>query len=262
MKKNGIFYSDIKRIALSPVFWSAIVINIACMAVNLFNWKDFLGQYRTVGTLNLFFYGAVYAAGGLMAPIAPILPVLAFGTSIFDDMESGYLRQILTRMKKSTYLMQRVLSIAISGGGVFAISMTIFWIFLPLIDSAKSPMIDVGPIQAAFGSIYGYSMLAYFVFYIFAVTLFGALQALLSTGVSLLAQNRYVGLIVPAIIFHGGRLFYGLTGYRFSFVPWYSYAISIKETSGAVYYEFAFYLVICAATIMLGWNRAKKSGRI
>lgn len=260
MKQNGLFQSDIKRIISSPVFWSAVAISVICMIINLCTYQEFLGQYLIVGTLNRFYFGAIFAAGGVMAPLVPILPVLAFGTSIYDDVESGYIRQILTRMKRSTYLMQRMASVAIAGGSVFVISMILFWLFLPLFDSNQSPMIEYSPIQGAFGNVYNYSMFAYFVLYIFVIALFGSLQALLSTGVSLLAHNRYIGLIVPAILFHGGRLIYSLTGYRFSVLPWYSYSLPLKGTAGAVTYEFVFYLILCMGTIAFGWKRVKKRG--
>ena len=264
MKQTGILRSDLKRIFLSPIFWAAIVVSMICMALNLANFKKaILDQYIHQGTLNLFIYSAVIIGGGMLSVIAPVLPVLTFETCIWDDMESGYIRSILVRMKFSKYMLQRIVSISISGGAVFLVSMTLYWGILVFIDPSDSPMIEHGLTSMAFGSIYAYSMLLYCVFYVLLVTIFGALQALLAAGVSLLAQNRYVGLIVPAVLYHSGRIFYALSGYRFSILPWYSYSISdAKATSSAVYYDYSFYLVLCVIVFILGWKRAKRSGRL
>jgi len=261
---TGILRNDLKRIFTSPVFWATVAVSMICMALNLADFKEvFLYQFPHLGTLNLFLYSAVVVGGGMLSVIAPVLPVLTFGTCIWDDMESGYIRSILVRMKLSKYIRQRIVSISLSGGATFFVSMLLYWGIMVFLDPANSPMIEIGFSTTAFGSIYAYSMLLYCMFYIVLIMVFGALQALLAVGVSLLAQNRYVGLIVPAVLYHAGRIFYALTNYRFSFLPWYSYSITdAKTTSGQVYYDYAFYLILCIVVFVLGWKRAMRSGRI
>jgi hypothetical protein len=264
MIRNGILRSDLNRIFKSPILWASVLVSMICMALNLVNFKkEYLDQFVHQGTLNLFLFSAVVVGGGLLSVIAPVLPVLTFGTSIWDDVESGYIRLILVRMKFSKYIRQRILSVAISGGAVFLVSMMLNWGIMALLDSSNSPVLDYGLVTKAFGNVYAYSMLLYCALYVLLATVFGALQALLATGVSLLAQNRYVGLIVPAVLYHSGRIFFALSGFRFSFLPWYSYSITdAKTSSGEVYYDYAFYMILFVILLFLGWKRVKLSGRL
>lgn len=55
--------------------------------------------------------------GGIYYMLFPILAVLPFGTSYARDEELNYTRNILTRQKKSRYLLAKYLAAFVSGGG-------------------------------------------------------------------------------------------------------------------------------------------------
>lgn len=57
--------------------------------------------------------------GGIYYMLFPILAVLPFGTSYARDEELNYTRNILTRQKKSRYLLAKYLAAFVSGAGGF-----------------------------------------------------------------------------------------------------------------------------------------------
>lgn len=127
----GIFRSDLKRIFTSWIFFLSIVIVviggiIQCALI----YPDFADHSQTYGPLNCFL--AAFCLSGYGPVVAPILAVLPFATAYIDDLQTGYVKSIIARTTRRSYVISRMVSIGISGGLVLLLGIFIYpGVFLP-----------------------------------------------------------------------------------------------------------------------------------
>lgn len=194
--------NDLKRAFCSPIFWLGVVAIVASGAINATRNVELLEQFDTPGTLNLFIFGNILFAGGIIGVILPLVAVLPYSTSLVVDMNSGFLKNQLVRVSSGKFIVQRIISTAISGGSVFLFAFLIYFIGAFIID--PSPSYRLSMHMAAFTPLYFDSLLLFCIVYILTAFLIGAAYALLGLGIGAITRKRFAALIIPAFLYHIG----------------------------------------------------------
>ena len=85
--------------------------------------------------------------------ILPLLAVLPAGISFYQDIHTGYIRQIYTRTSRRDYLVAKYLSVFLSGGVAVVLPLVLSFymaaVRFPLLK--PEPIMDYGPDRTSFG---------------------------------------------------------------------------------------------------------------
>lgn len=133
--------------------------------------------------------------------LIPIIAVLPFGASFFQDEQSGYLKHIYTRKKKSSYLVCKY-AVTWMSGGTAALSAYIFSfalnaLYVPAINPTQVAL-HTNVVDAMSMSDWYYTRpYLYFGIYGIAIFLCGGFLATLSLCISLIGKNTMFVLAFP-----------------------------------------------------------------
>jgi hypothetical protein len=216
------FRNDLKRAFASPLIWISSIFLIAGAIINLIRNLELLTPLDSPGALNLFIYGPIMYAGGVVGVITPIIAVIPFSTSLCDDLNSGFIKHQLMRMRSSKYIWQRICSTAFSGGMVFVVAFVLY--FLGAFIADPTPSVRMNNSMGAFTYLYYDSLLIYCVVYILTTFVVGASYSLLGLGIGTVYRKKFAVYVVPAFLYHVnfliGWLFpKSIRGIVFNFIP-------------------------------------------
>ena len=259
----GIFRSDLKRIFRSWIFFLSIVIVviggiIQCALI----YPDFADHSQTYGPLNCFL--AAFCLSGYGPVVAPILAVLPFATSYIDDLQTGYVKSIIARTTRRSYVISRMVSIGISGGLVLLLGYLSTLAFFCLIDPLPSARTMI--LGGAFVRVYHNSMLQYALLISFNAFVSGFVYALLCMGLSAITNNRYIGIIAPTCLSLCSSLiawalpFATIKNALLAILP--SVTLVLQLTTEARLIRDYCVLFICATFMIATSYQWQKSGRI
>lgn len=143
-----LFQTECKRVFLSRRFLFAFLVSMAVVLVHLFlvvqtyySIRPFSDQYHGFLTGNAFsnsltMYTSAERWERYYYLAIPLLCTIPFGTSLFEDINSGYINHLLVTHKKSDFLRTRYLVTFISGGMVAVLPVVLDFIltacFFPL----------------------------------------------------------------------------------------------------------------------------------
>lgn len=138
---------------------------------------------------------------GVYFYLLPIIAVLPFGTSFFEDEESGYIKNIYVKKKKEIYLGCKYAVTFISGGiaaGLpYVLSFLINAVYVPAIKPNQLAKHDVVNQLTNMSDWYFEKPLLYFGVYLLIIMLCGGIFAVLSLCVSFLAKNILFVMFFP-----------------------------------------------------------------
>lgn len=133
--------------------------------------------------------------------ILPILAMLPFGVSYFSDCESGYLKNIYTRMPRKQYLTNKFLAAFLSGGTAVSIPLGLnlicSLIFLPnLLPPTIHPYNFINPTRFLY-ELYFSRPFLYIGFFVVLDFLLGGMFACIALAASYLSDYKVIVGIVP-----------------------------------------------------------------
>lgn len=133
--------------------------------------------------------------------ILPILAMLPFGVSYFSDRESGYLKNLYTRMPRRQYLTNKFLVTFLSGGTAVAVPLGLnllcSMIFVPnLLPPVIHPINYINPTRFLY-ELYFSRPLLYIGFFIVLDFLLGGMFACITLAISYLSDYKVIVGIVP-----------------------------------------------------------------
>lgn len=138
-------------------------------------------------------------------PFAAIFPLLPYATSFCDEYNSGYVKNIVTRVGLGKYIKTKIISVGLSGA--LAIGVPFFIIFI-LITIIGAPTTAGNLSEAYIGKIWescapiggGTLVLAA---KLLLGLLFGSVWALVGLAISAWFTNRYVTIVGPFVLYQG-----------------------------------------------------------
>ncbi len=133
--------------------------------------------------------------------LLPILAMLPFGVSYFSDCESGYLKNIYTRMPRKQYLTNKFLAAFLSGGTAVSIPLGLnllcSMIFVPnLLPPVIHPLNFINPTRFLY-ELYFSRPLLYIGIFIVLDFLLGGMFACIALAASYLSDYKIIVGIVP-----------------------------------------------------------------
>lgn len=152
-----------------------------------------------IGSHNLFLQQ------NILYFIIPLVAVIPYGNSLFSDINSGYIKNVCIRTKKSHYFIAKYIAVFLSGGAAVVLPMLLSF----LISCAFLPSLTPEP-SYMFTNIYTCNKWASLLFsnpnlYI-AVTLlfvfvFSGLIACLSLSLSLFSEKSFLVMLFPFFVY-------------------------------------------------------------
>lgn len=191
--------SDCSRVFRNWRIYAALLAGLALMLHPLLSLWPYRENYSAMLLLS------APLATSDFTPFAAIFCVLPFAESFCEDLNSGYISSITTRIGVKKYAKKRCISVALSGGIVSAAIMLVT-ILICVIGAGQpdteetvsfmsnTPWAKMGIILTAHGAVL-------YTLRVFTAFLFGMLWALVGLAVSVVIPNRYVTLIMPFVIY-------------------------------------------------------------
>ena len=148
-----------------------------------------------------------YPMTSLFYLLLPLMASLAFGWSFFMEKKSGYIKNIVTRTKKTHYFLAKYLAVFLSGGAVIAIPLVINFLTVACFIPAYQPDIYYSIYYSMgyhFLSELFYSSPLVYVIYVMALDfVFSGLIATASMALTFFVRNRFAVVLLPFLLLLG-----------------------------------------------------------
>ncbi|MCM1181529.1 MAG: hypothetical protein NC347_14845 [Clostridium sp.] len=195
---KGFFIQDLRRSFLNPGFF----IGTAAISVLLFV-ALIAGAPLDRSRSSYYILFNVFGASGF-GPFAAVFPVLAYATGFCEEYQSGYYRMIFSRMTPFRFGKVRIITVALSGGVMFAVPIAFvciaaFAFGIPGIPKGSDEGMLQGMVMLTYIKKYGdwYIVVGKTVLGF----LFGCVWALVGLAFAVWIPNRYVALIAPFVLY-------------------------------------------------------------
>lgn len=137
--------------------------------------------------------------------IFPLLAVIPFAGTFYDDLKSGYMKSVLLRCSRKEYFIGKGIAVFLSGGMCVTIPLILNFIltamFRPL--TLPDPYIAIGPLTAEMGSeLYYLHPMLYTMIYLMFDFFVGGIIALSASVFCYRTNYKFVALFIPYIIYY------------------------------------------------------------
>lgn len=224
----------------SILFWLGVFIAVALAIYDLYSNESLYNvSVERMGALTAFIHATALSPSGLFQMCAPLLCTIPCALAFLDDIKTGYINNLLTRMKCSDYYIAKSISTGFVGGLFFIFVYVILLLCCVVISPVPSVRILLSPI-IPFTRIYQMSLLGFIGIYTVHSFVFGYTYNVLTMGVSSIVQNKYIGLAIPYVMYHTAALLawvlpkasvYDVVKY----IPYESFNIQIFDLNTVVY---------------------------
>lgn len=141
--------------------------------------------------------------GFLYFLILPLLAVLPYSISFFNDKENGYIRQVYMRAERRTYLMAKSAAVFLTGGFVVTVPLLINFMICAMFLPALTMQGLYG--KMIYAAVLWYRIfeqypLAYVMIFLGLDFVFAGLVACLPLFFSFYSEKRYVILLMPFVL--------------------------------------------------------------
>mgnify|MGYP001178155547 CR=1 FL=1 len=136
--------------------------------------------------------------------IIPLLAVMPFGSSFFEDRSSGYLVNVCTRIKKEEYFKAKYLAVFLSGGVVVVIplilNLALSALFLPMLIPDNGCNTTITCKSMGYELFYRQPIL-YILMFILINLIFAGLFATISLSCSYYFDHKFGVVIGPFVLY-------------------------------------------------------------
>ena len=136
--------------------------------------------------------------------ILPLLAVLPFGSSFFEDIKSGYIINVCTRVEKKIYFKAKYLAVFLSGGVAVAapllLNLVISSMFMPAFIPDNGTVGTISPTTMAYEVFFTHP-LVYVLMFIVIDFIFAGVIATLSLSYTYFTEHRFGVMIVPFVFY-------------------------------------------------------------
>ncbi|RYL87305.1 hypothetical protein [Sporolactobacillus sp. THM19-2] len=236
---------EIQRVTHRPVFWFLILIG-AVLAIwpviqewpQISSSEDYAFYPGSPYVIWMYFVGDTR---NIYILIFPLLASLAYADAYAEDFNTGFIKNIVTKMNKRKYLFVRYLVNYCVGGFVavfplifnFLGEMTAF----PLIENNYYFGMNLVTDLSFFPQLYYQHPILYLLVRLLLLFLLGGVLASIGLAFSTAVKNRYIALVFPFLVFMGFDLF------TYSFLGKYSISGLFLE-NGQANWGIPIYLIV------------------
>lgn len=198
---------ELHRAFLNKNMLMSLIIGIILVIADLLLFcKDYLLQNRVlvqawIGTNYLYAYNSIFYI------LFPILSCLPFGASLFNDIVSGYDKNICTKVSRNDYIISKCIATFLSGA--FAVTVPVIVnLFIvagifPNINAERLEWMVAGATmdRNLLSEVFAYNTCLYCLSYILIDALFGGVIALVSLAITKLSGSFFTVIVVPFVLF-------------------------------------------------------------
>jgi hypothetical protein len=200
---KGIIREELTRTFCNVRFLIVIVVSVALFVIGVYRAPLSLTGFSVHPANRLTMY-LEFSEFGFLAVLLATLP---FADSFLDDLNQGFLRQILQRVPYRKYQFAKVLAVGLAGGVSLVIVVSLVFVLGLLGDSdwqaryfESSYAFATGQVPGALPGLYDRAPMLYFCYLLASAFGFGVSFALLGLALSPLIHNRYVVLGAPLVL--------------------------------------------------------------
>ena len=136
--------------------------------------------------------------------ILPLLAVLPFGSSFFEDIKSGYIINVCTRVEKKIYFKAKYLAVFLSGGvtvvAPLLLNLVLSSMFMPAFIPDNGTVGTISPTTMAYEVFFTHP-LVYVLMFIVIDFIFAGVMATLSLSYTYFTEHRFGVMIVPFVFY-------------------------------------------------------------
>ena len=144
-----------------------------------------------------------YPMTSLFYLLLPLMASLAFGWSFFMEKKSGYIKNIVTRTKKTHYFLAKYIAVFLSGGAVIAIPLVINFLTVACFIPAYQPDIYYSMGYHFLSELFYSSPLVYVIYVMALDFVFSGLIATASMALTFFVRNRFAVVLLPFLLLLG-----------------------------------------------------------
>ncbi len=148
-----------------------------------------------------------YPMTSLFYLLLPLMASLAFSWSFFMEKKSGYIKNVVTRTKKTHYFLAKYIAVFLSGGAVIAFPLIINFLTVACFIPAYQPDIYYNiyyKMSYHFLSELFYSSPLLYVIYVMVLDfVFSGLIATASMALAFFVRNRFAVVLLPFLLLLG-----------------------------------------------------------
>ena len=196
---------DLKRIGTRPIFWAVFLAGLIYALIPVIQtWPHgvdaeyYISYPRNPYVSWMYFTGDTYY---MYALTFPLLASLAFSDAYAEDFNTGFIKNILTKVNKKRYLLSRYAVNFCIGGLMATLPLTVNFLgemaAYPLIDNHYFLGMPVVTGGGFWPELFYSHPLVYILLRLGLLFLFGGMLASLGLAFSTVVKNRYIVLIFP-----------------------------------------------------------------
>ncbi|MCM3734260.1 hypothetical protein M3215_00010 [Bacillus cytotoxicus] len=201
---------ELNRIGKRPIFWMLFLVGLAfAIAPIKEEWTSFKLDYVLMEASPYvdWFYLPLTASSNIYSLIFPLLAAVAYADSYAEDFNTGFIKNILTKVEKKTYLRVRYIVNFCVGGCMVIIPLIFNFLCLMSVYPLIEPSFYYGSSRVIkdsfFPDFYYQHPFWYILLRIFILFFVGGMFSSLGLALSVFVKNRYVVVIFPFLIFIG-----------------------------------------------------------
>lgn len=212
---------------------------------------------RNPGALNVFLF-SVHFDRNYMNMVVPLIAAIVSGRFLYDELQSGFGKQIILRLGHKKYLFKRLYSTARDAFIAIVISMCVVLLFAYLISPQPSYRFGFVNAESVFSYVYQKSLLLYIILFILNNGVVAAEYALLACGLFVCLNNRYVGYIIPSVFYTFSTYVHGVQIGRFSLLPSNTLTFNLT-TPIKLFQDHLMLLILGILLCTLGYSKWKRA---
>ena len=136
--------------------------------------------------------------------ILPLLAVLPFGSSFFEDIKRGYIINVCTRVEKKIYFKAKYLAVFLSGGvtvvAPLLLNLVLSSMFMPAFIPDNGTVGTISPTTMAYEVFFTHP-LVYVLMFIVIDFIFAGVMATLALSYTYFTEHRFGVMIVPFVFY-------------------------------------------------------------
>lgn len=246
--------TDIKFALKSKKIYITMILIVIVAITNLIS-NTYMGDKLSLkGTFNSFLYSTLFGFN-FLGYLLPFFSTMFYSWSLYKEMEYGFCKVSLTKIKSTSYLWSKLISIVLITSMMVAISFIIVFSLVYMLDPNISYRVEYVHPNSAFSAIYNKSLLQYTAIVILNYIIFSTTYAVLGCGLTIISKNYIVGSFVPSLFYIISTWFYGSI-YGLDILPFATLALS-NITIGDLLYDHALVFLTGLVMILIGFRKWK-----
>lgn len=213
---NKMFFISMAISSVLVVWYSIERIPFCIESNNLFANELYADGFFETSFTNWIGSHKLYLQQDILYVIIPILAVLPFGSSLYNDINQGYVKGIFTRTSKNKYLISKYIAVFLSGGCAVVIPMILSFLisscFLPTMLPEASYLFTNIDSVCKWSDLLFVNPFLYYSLYIIMTFFFSGALACMALFITYFSSKNFLVLVFPFFIYIFSSMLFELMG--------------------------------------------------